>query len=92
MATRKYATVTDLEDLRADIGVTVAKARDEWRDDLNLILEAHTSKITTRTVLALAVFAGLLKFDLPTELTAGAITLAVGKGAWGVIASRFSSN
>lgn len=79
--------------MQSDLGVAIAKARDEWRDDLTLILDAHTSKITTRVVIAIATAVGLIKFELPQELTVATLAVAVlGKGVWTVVAARLSSD
>ena len=71
----------DVEDARMEIGVGIAKAREEWRDELRLELKSFRNEMRVLMVMAFAV----LGFDLPSELTA----VAIGGVALKAAATRF---
>ena len=77
----------ELDDFRADQGVVIARFYQDWERVLDLKLQAHTARLEKRQVIALAAAVGLLKFDLPNEVTAAAIGVVALKLVWGLFAS-----
>jgi len=76
-----------MQDLRGDTGVAVAKAREDWLNELDLRFQAWSSKLTLRVYLAIGAAVGILKFDPSAEVTAtGAGLLAAVKGVSFLIA------
>lgn len=71
----------DLTDVRADTGVILAGIREEWRQELRLRLDNHLKKVT---LLLLIFFVGL-KFNIPSELSGGAVGLVALKTLLGFI-------
>lgn len=71
----------DLDDERGVTGVLIQAVREEWREELRLRLDNHLKKVT---LLLVAFFVGL-KFNLPAELTGGAVGIVALKTLLGFI-------
>lgn len=71
----------DLDHERGVTGVLIQAVREEWREELRLRLDNHLKKVT---LLLIAFFVGL-KFNLPGELTGGAVGLVALKTLFGFI-------
>lgn len=71
----------DLIDVRADTGVILAGIREEWRQELRLRLDNHLKKVT----LLLVVFFVGLRFNIPAELSGGAVGLVALKTLFGFV-------